>query len=325
MPKLNKFFLFVSLLFTVSGMALPFGPSPYERLRYNSRFCKADLNRVVSALSKSHTHKGCLIAALKNLKDPKAKLYRQFDYVMPGSKEISDKNLLLRQRHRAETRDILINVIEKRLNLTASREKNPLFLNLTDYGKVQLEEDMGTFCAHMGDFSLLPGNIKWDLDHKPDFNLKNAHLVMTKLNSIDLYELINEYQRLLNALENLKKIDPKVKKDMVNRIKNIRGSLLFILDNLVILKKRASLKKYIGETKDELNKERTRSANTLVNLRASFDHVKIINDVLNLFFYGKNDKITEHYPQLFNLYVFISHLNDMSNKCLGLHKEPSGK
>lgn len=323
MKKLTITVLGIVLITTFKGLGFSLGPSPYERLRYNPRFCKTDLNRVLSALSKAHTHKGCLKVALKNLKDPKSKLYRQFDYIMPGSEEAINRKILLVQRHRAETRDILINSIEKRLNLSAPNEKNPRFLNQTDFGARQLKEDMGKFCSDKGDFSLLPGNVKWD--QKPDFNFMNAQLVMTKLDSIDLYELIKEYQRLLNALENYKKIDPKKKKDMVSRIKKIRSSLLFILDNLVFLKKRASLKKYMGETKDELKRERERSVNAFSNLVGAFERIQIIDSSFNLFFSGNSEKITEHYPELFNLYVIISHLNDISNKCVGRHKQPSRK
>lgn len=334
MKKIN--IIFLGLFFTVPFNALSvsinlssLGPSPYERLRYNSRFCKTDLNRVVSALSKSYTHRGCLKTALKKLQDPKSKLYRQFDYRMPGSKDINGTTLILRKKHREETREILVDAIERRLVPNATHTENTKLLKQSDFGKRQLREEMGQFCARQGNFKVLPGMVNWEEveewtgDHKPDFTSMNVNLTMLKLYEINPYLLIKEYQDLLNSLERSKNIDPQKKKSLVSRLKKIRSRLLFILDNLIVLKKRASVEKYRGENKQDLLKEKNRSIEAFVNLRSTFDYVQTINEGFKAL--QSNKDVTEIYPHLFNLYVFVSHLNDINNQCLGVQKKSSGK
>ncbi|MFN7662771.1 MAG: hypothetical protein ACK5PQ_03505 [Alphaproteobacteria bacterium] len=326
---LGLFFTMAFDGFSVSINLSSLGPSPYERLRYNSRFCKTDLNRVVSALSKSYTHKGCLKTALKKLQDPKSKLYRQFDYPMPGSKEIKVNNIILIQKHRGETRDILIGAIERRLNPKTLYTENTKLLKQADFREDLLREEMGEFCARQGNFKVFPGMVNWEQegewtgDHKPDFESMNVGLILLKIHEINPYHLIEEYRHLLNSLERLKNIDPQKKKNMVSRLKKIRLRLLFILDNLVVLKKRASLEKYKGGRKAELLKERKPSIEAFVNLRSTFDHVQTIDEAFKAL-QSKKD-VTKIYPHLFNLYVFVWHLNDINNQCLGVQKKPSGK
>lgn len=306
----------LGLLWVSTATAFSLGASPYERLRYNAQFCKGDLRRVVYATLKSHTHKGCLKAGLLKLKKPKSKLYRKFDH--PYS---VDPKIIVKGVHRLETKEVLIRAIEERLG-NVDTEKDPRLFSSTEFGEKMFKEDMASFCALMGDYSLIEGQERLS-PQQIDFKTLDVGLILTKAHDIDLYHLFEEYTSFLAAFEKTKMINTHQKEEMMKDLKKMRSSFLMLLDNLVVLKKRLSQSKHAHYTSLQLLAQRARVKNALVNISAARHHIYYIEKALRALNSKGGQKEDEvigglatPYPNFFHLLVLIRYTDLLNSKCL---------
>ena len=312
MRKINIFFICLSLVW---GLGEAFSASPYELLRYNARFCKGDLKRVVYATLKSHTHRGCLKAGRAKLENPKSKLYNKFDHPYAVNPAI-----IVRKNHRLETKEILIAAIAERLGATPIQE-NLRLMQSTDLGKKLFREDIASFCARMGNYELL-SNSGHGRGKKPDFKKLDADLILTKITEIDLYRLFKEYRLFLTSIEQDRKIHPQKKKMVLKDFKGMRESFLILLDNLVVLKKRLSQPNDANFTQDQLFAQRTNVKDALVNLSGQRAHVLHIKRILQLLHPKMREEdetfgiLFPSYSNLFALLNILRYTDLLNDQCL---------
>jgi len=318
MKTINIFLVVLSTFFFKESLSVSFfgGPSPYERLRYNKRFCKGNLDRVVFAVLKKASHRGCLKAGLSKLQKRQSKLYLKFQYTLKERPDVRWNN----GAHRLETKDILIRSIQQRLGQQLI-DKDPRLTQTTKYGKKLLAEDIASFCARMGDHSLLGDSKK---KKAPDFKGMNASLVLNLVETIDIYKVLEEYRKFLRNLEGRKGIKEEEKKEVLRDIKKMRKTILSVLDNLVILKKRLSQKE--GSYKHLLS-QREAIKDVLVSVAGERREQESIERAMTLLdpSYSKETRgaqshsIKNHYRNFYFLISLIRDINIFNRQCLLKH------
>ena len=322
MKTINIFLVVLSIFFFKESLSVSFfgGPSPYERLRYNKRFCKGNLDRVVFAVLKKASHRGCLKAGLSKLQKRQSKLYLKFQYTLKERPDVKWNNGV----HKLETKDILIRSIQQRLGQTLIA-KDPRLTQTTKYGKKLLAEDIASFCARMGDYSLLGDPKGLPSRSNPNIKKMNAHLVLSLIETIDIYKIFEEYRKFLRNLEGRKGIKEEEKKEVLRDVKRMRKTILSILDNLVILKKRLSQKE--GGSYKHLLSQREVIKDVLVNVAAVRREQESIERAMALLDpnYSKemrgadSHSIKNHYRNFYFLIALIRDINVFNRQCLLKH------
>jgi hypothetical protein len=318
MRKNYIIFLGLGLLFSGIAISFPLGPSPYERLRYNARFCKGDLKRVVYATLKSYTHRGCLEAGRSKLQNSKSKLYRKFDHPY-----LPDSQIIVTKDHRVETKEILIQAIDRRLG-NPGTEKDKRLTQATKVGKKLLAEDVASFCALMGNYKLLADYKELSVDSKVDVTTRNASLILFLVKSIDIYALFGEYEDFIKSFEKMKGVKTPEKKEILSHIKRMRDPFLTLLDNLVVLKKRLSQER-TNYTKDQLIAQRRAVKNALVGISGARHHQEAMEKAMKMLDpsyiakdHNTRSEIGKKYPNFFYFVSLIRYTNLFNNQCLGV-------
>ena len=299
------------------GAGKAFSASPYELLRYNARFCKGDLKRVVYATLKPHVHKGCLKAGRMKLESSKSKLYNKFDH--PYS---AGGHIIVRKDHRLETKEVLLAAIDQRLGATHLQE-NLRLTAPTDFGKELFAEDVASFCALMGSHKLWNHLNSLDDVTQVDIRVRNASMVLFLTKSINIYDLFHEYAAFTHSFERLKGINSRDHKEMLTKVKKMRDSLLSILDNLVVLKKRLSQPEQRSLSKSELTDQRTKVRNALVGMASNRRHKHNIEGAMAMLdptYDPRADNLKsalrQKYPNFFQLIFLIRYTDLLNDQCL---------
>jgi hypothetical protein len=318
MKTINIFLVVLSIFFFKESLSVSFfgGPSPYERLRYNKRFCKGNLDRVVFAVLKKAPHRGCLKAGLSKLQKRQSKLYLKFQYTLRERPDVRWNN----GAHNLETKDILIRSIQKRLGQSLIA-KDPRLTQTTKYGKKLLGEDIASFCARMGDHSLLDDSKK---EEKAPNKKMDAHLVLSLIEKIDIYKALEEYRRFLSDLEGRKGIKEEEKKEALRDAKSMRKTILSTLDRLVILKKRLSQKE--GSYKHILS-QREAIKDVLVSVASERRKQESIERAMAVLDpdYSKETRgaeshfIKKYYLNFYFLNALIRNIDKFNTRCLLKH------
>ena len=258
-----------------------------DRIFFNSRFCKGNLGRIVSATLKERVYKGCLTAGLTKLDSPNSRLHKSFAYEY-NPKGVLDKPMIAKgtKGYSRRTRDILKYAILRRMGQSVS-DFDTAFA-VTDKGKDLLALDLNTFCSkYNGRSTLLAGGSGNYSKIKSTDSLIRLHI-----QQVNAFELLPEFQRFLAIVSKGKSRRDPDHKRMISKLKTLKVHFFKNMNSLVVLQQRLGQNGTDGEAKKAVVEE------ALDNLLVFAKHYEVFKQALDTL--PKDQK-----PQFKNLDFFM--------------------
>ena len=306
--KLFSFFLAL-LVLCITPSQGSFFKVPKDFIVYNYRFCKGNVDRVVSATLKKPLYKRCLKEGLKKLNSRKSRLHKIFAYQYLGREDITAKGS---RGYSSETRDVLTYAIKRRLGMDRGA-MNPLLSG--QGGSISnIRQSFAEYCKAYGDYTLLAA-INQGLTRQggPTGVQSDDAILRNMIRVVDLYEVFPQLRELLIELSSKKRLKNPQDKRAYSGVKTFKKDVLRAMDKMVTLKR--GLEKEGGGSK-EYNEKLFTSINALGLLGQKYK--KRFNDAYKRIDPTFKNEIPETLSQYKDLIFFteiMRRINEFGLRC----------